>query len=326
MLHETSQLETQQVKMSQLPPFLPSKRWSEKKASELEIRRSTDAVTDGQNIYVRRSNAKEILVYNIENDSWANTPLTGKYFRSSIVIVNKKLITVGGLLNRANDTVCTSELINITDGNIIWKTMNEPRSRCTSITFTIDNNTYLIIAGGEHPEGNTLTSVEILTKSDDYRAKLVCPLPEKRYSCSAAIVKDNLYLLGGWKERQKATRKVLKCSIHDLVESSNVSSPGPWETLDAELPVAQSTCVSFNNKLLTFGGTWCECYECKCNRPSREIYMYEDDSDKFECIGSTPNAQYLCVACVFQGGKIFIAGGAENKDDALKDVYIYDDN
>ena len=96
-----------------------------------------------------------------------------------------------------------------TKGNNKWAEMEHPRSRCTAIACQHENKNLLIIAGGENSVGTALTTVEILhVTTTSKRPMTVCSLPEPLYSCSAAIVKEHLYLLGGWNECQKATNKV----------------------------------------------------------------------------------------------------------------------
>ena len=195
--------------------------------------------------------------------------------------------------------------------------MKDPRSRCTAIKAQHDGKTLLVIAGGETPGGTTLTTVEILQVTTTSKTwKTACPLPEPLYSCSAAVVKDHLYLLGGWNERQKASSKLFSCPIKSLYEGADRI----WQTTK-DLPAAQTTCIAFRDQLLTIGGTWCSCYECNCSKPTKNIYKYDETRNEFECIGSTPVAQYLCLACS-SGNKMFIAGGAINEGEALTDAYI----
>lgn len=122
---------------------------------------------------------------------------------------------------------------------------------------------------------------------------------------------------------------MLKCSIDSLYKSddscqSSDSSRRIWEELEAELPVSQATCASFNNQLLVFGGNWCKCHKCPCRGASNVIYTYNEECYNFEPIGGTPDAQYLCFVSVFHSNKIFIAGGAENPDDSLNNAYIFE--
>ena len=299
--------------------FLNKKTW--KKCEEdapKEIRRSADAVTDGSKVYIRRSHVKDILVFDLEHEKWDETNLQCDYYRSSLVVINSQLIAVGGTANQADKSPCTNDLITISsEGNKQWAKMQQPRSRCTAVACQHDGKNLLIIAGGEDPVGSTLTTVEILHVATTSKTWMtVCPLPETVYSCSAAVVKDHLYLLGGWNERQKASNKLYTCPIKSLYAKDN----GVWQT-PIDLPAAQTTCVAFKDQLLTIGGTWCSCYECECSKPMKNIYKYDEKSKEFECIGSTPVAQYLCLACTTDN-TIFIAGGAINEKESLTDVYI----
>lgn len=299
--------------------FLYNKKWTRCEDAPKEVRRSTDAVTDGSKVYIRRSHVKDILVFDLEQKKWdKTTDLQCEYYQSSLVIINNLLIAVGGTENQADESHCKNDLITISsEGNQKWAKMQEPRRRCTAIACQHDGKNLIIIAGGENPVGTTLTSVEILQVATTSKTwKTVCPLPQTVYSCSAAVVKDHLYLLGGWNKRQSASNKVFVCPIKGLYEGHT----GIWQT-SVELPAAQTTCVAFQNRLLTFGGTWCSCYECNCNKPTKNIYEYDEKNNEFECIGSTPVAQYLCLACT-SGNTLFIAGGAINEKEALCDVYI----
>ena len=298
--------------------FLNNKQWMQCENAPKEIRRSTDAVTNGSKVYIRRSNDRDIFVFDLEHKKWDRTNLQCNYYQSSLVIMNDQLIAVGGTTNQADGSPCQNDLITISsEGNNKWAEMEQPRSRCTAIACQHECRNLLIIAGGENPVGITLTSVEILQVTTTTKTwKTTCSLPETVYSCSAAIVKDHLYLLGGWNERQKASNKLFRCSIKSLYEGGN----SVWQTI-IDLPAAQTTCVAFQDRLLTFGGTWCHCYNCRCNKPTKNIYEYDEESEEFKCIGSTPVAQYLCLACT-TGNTIFIAGGAINKDEVLTDVYI----
>jgi N-acetylneuraminic acid mutarotase len=302
--------------------FLNNKTWTHCEDAPKELRRSADAVTNGNKVYIRRSHVKEILVFDLDQKVWDQTTnLQCDYYRSSLVIMNDQLIAVGGTVNQGDGSLCEKDLILISsEGNKPWTKMKQPRSRCTSIACQYDGKNLLIIAGGEHPVGNTLKTVEILQVTTTSKiSKIVCPLPEMLYSCSAAVVKDHLYLLGGWNERQKASNKLFSCPIKSLYEGND----NVWQTPPVELPAAQTTCVAFRDQvqLLTIGGTWCSCYDCKCSKPTKNIYEYNEKTCKFECIGSTPAAQYLCLACATDN-TIFIAGGAINEDEALTDAYI----
>ena len=303
--------------------FLDGKKWTPAEDARVQLRRSTDAVSDGSKVYIRSSHVKDVHTFDLTKKEWDKMTLQCEYFRSSLVIVNSKLIAVGGTANQADKAFCTNELTIISsEGNKKWTEMKQQRSRCTAITCQHEGNTLLIVAGGENPVGTTLTTVEILnTTKFNNSWSSACSLPETLYSCSAAIVKDHLYLLGGWNKRQKATPKVFRCLIKNLYESSTMPTMHEWETLPTDLPAAQTTCIAFKDRLLTLGGTWCHCYKCKCSKPTKNIYEYDEESDEFVYIGSTPKAQYLCLACAVND-TIFIAGGAENEEEALTDVYI----
>lgn len=53
--------------------FLYNKKWTRCEDAPKEVRRSTDAVTDGNKVYIRPSHVKDILVFDLEQKKWDKT-------------------------------------------------------------------------------------------------------------------------------------------------------------------------------------------------------------------------------------------------------------
>ena len=127
--------------------------------------------------------------------------------------------------------------------------------------------------------------------------------PNIRYT-SARICNGAVYLIGT-NITQTWTEKVFKYPLADIVSSLANSSwfskkTGFWQET-ASLPVTRSTCVSFNNRLLAVGGL-------ANNQPSGDIFLYDEEQDKWEVIGRIPTPRYNCLAEVV-GDQLVVVGG-----------------
>ena len=70
------------------------------------------------------------------------------------------------------------------------------------------------------------------------------------------MVKDIVYLLAGWSERDEELLSVYTCQLSKLIGTLNTLFSQVWSQVRvAPCPVAQTTCITFHNKLLIMGGT-----------------------------------------------------------------------
>lgn len=305
--------------------YLHSWNWRQSQEASEEIRRSVDAVVCDNKVCIRRAHDKgEILMFDLNTEKWME-PFQHSYICSTLAAVNDQLVAIGGTENRADSSSCTNKVFCLYPTSYACElpSMHQERCRCTAAVCS--EGQWLIVIGGEHPIGNFLETVELM-HTRTYTWYFASSLPKTQYSCSAAILNNCVYILGGWTKRENPLCGAFKCDITSLLRSSKDSpyqnqDRSIWEAI-AHPPTAQTTCVAYKGTLITIGGTWCKCYRCKCSKPTRNIYMYNAEEDIWESMGSTPEAHYLCHACVLPSSELIVIGGAVSDTEALTDVYI----
>ena len=281
------------------------------------LQRSVDAVIDntGDHVYLRQAKSypAEIYQYQISTGKWQQ-PITSFTIR------------FGGV-DKAGSK-CTSGLIGVrynVDGTPspenILPDMPTRRSRTTTLAYTCNGISYIIVIGGEDDNGATLTTVEIFKATAPHsswcRGK---DIPEALSCSSGAIANGYLYLLGGWSKHDHPTSSAFRCKVDDLIESRQLVvsfqdqkqiTEVAWEKLP-DLPVQEATCTSFRNTLIVAGG--------RANTVAvSDIRSYNEDYKRWEVIGYLPHPRYLCFAIGLPNQLIVISG---KKDTATNEDSI----
>lgn len=181
-----------------------------------DLRRSSDAVSDGNIIALRRAETNQVYMFNKENGDLL-LKITCKYLRCSLVVHKGALITIGGATSKDKMAIRSDELIRYDPTDDQWKESGFPpmptkRSRTTALTF----GHFIIVIGGEDENYQILTTVEILdtTTNQWYTAQ---DLPDPRCCSSGTIVNGYIYILGGWRG-ESAVSSVLRCSADHLIQ------------------------------------------------------------------------------------------------------------
>ena len=182
----------------------------------------------------------------------------------------------------------------------------------------------MIVAGGFHR--GVLTTVEILN-IENHQWSTAAYLPEPMQYHSAAICGDQLYMLGG-ACGYLLTKSVYTCSVstllriqaephaqksllgtlkHTLSLSNNSSSSGDggvWSEV-ADLPVIDSTCVTFCGQLLAIGGKDSD------SKPTTAVYMYNPSTNSWNVIShiTTARTRRRPFAAVLPDNQLMVVGG-----------------
>lgn len=183
----------------------------------VDLRRSSDAVTDGNIIVLRRAETNELYEFNKQTGE-NTSQIQCLYLRCSLVMYKGVLITIGGAISKDQTAQCSNKLIGWIDNQ--WQEAFPPmptkRSRTTALTFGTGDR-YIIVIGGEDENHEILTTIEILDTETKTWYK-VQDLPEPRCCSSGTIVNQHIYILGGWRGDDPVS-SVLKCSVEDLINS-----------------------------------------------------------------------------------------------------------
>ena len=163
---------------------------------------------------------------------------------------------------------------------------------------------YFLLVG---PEGDG----SILQLPNGHKVSLRSSLsltPHFEYA-SARICNGAVYLICP-STTQTWTKQVFKYPLADVMPKNTLSKA--WFEFSifkkrcalreiASLPVTRSTCVSFNDRLLAVGGFG-------NNQPSGDIFLYDEEQDKWKVIGRIPTPRYNCLAEVV-GSQLVVIGG-----------------
>ena len=127
----------------------------------------------------------------------------------------------------------------------------------------------------------------------------VASLPHPYLRASGTICGDQLYMLGGEDDKDKA-KSVLTCSLIELLQSSSSSI---WHRV-ADAPAYCSACATVNGELLAVGG--CD----KDYKPSSAIHKYNPTTDSWDLISNMPTARWISLVAVLPINEMMVVGGS----------------
>ena len=294
-------------------------RWSEiPEPKSPEISRSSNAVLNGTTVYFRASLTTEIHAYETLNNKWSKLP-SSKTFSCSLAVIENMLTTIGGYEGNGKATNLLLSLKELSDTERIWKELLPPMPSERARSNSVCNEQTLIVAGGEKLNGESrvpLTVVEVMDiQTKQWRT--VASLNEPALSATMVICNNQIYILGGWsgEYQDDTSQTVLSCSVVTLCQSKASTGIQEWKTI-ASLPVAQSTCTTFNGQLLAIGGL------DEKENPTSNVYVYNQDKKKWEENSTLSIPRRLCFAITLPNNKILVVGGHTNPLDFTEKTNI----
>ena len=270
--------------------------------------RSSDAVVDGGVAYFRPDDTAKIYEYDSTTYTWSHLPDCPPE-HSALTIVDGLLTTVGG------DN--TNKLFSLTGEGRgrKWEELLPPMTTKRSQAVVMATEDAIVVAGGMDETRRCLKTVEI--KSNDTRQwSAAADLPQPIRRASATICGDNAYVLGAIDDYPNAVKTVYTCSLAALLETSHSDDlldslastvsqfikGSPWSTI-ANLPVAHSTCVTFNDQVLAIGGTDAH------GDPTTAVHTYDPVKNSWEVISHLLTPRRLCFAVVLPDDRVMAVGG-----------------
>ena len=270
----------------------------------------------GNLVCIRVAGSSEIHVCDTTNQEWFLAPPC-PLDACSLVTVNSTLTVVGGRIDASVTNLLYS--VHLKSFHAIkrqpWKEQFPPMLTKRMFAMAISSANVLAVAGGWNGH-QALRTVEILRLDrDPMHWNRVSSLPSPVYSASACICKGKLYVLGGFTQKGP-TKAVLSASISSLLDSTKDSV---WHR-PTSLPTYRSTCVTFNDHLLSFGGESDNELERKSsastdsmNDNSREtgaVYEYNTSDGEWYLISEMPVSRcQSCVASLSDINEVMVVGG-----------------
>ena len=280
-------------------------KWRESKRASYGMCRFTDAVVDGNTVYVRNGGTVVICSYDATTDSWSLLPDCIEEY-GSLTVINGRLTTVGGVMS--------NELSSLTGegSSRRWTKKYPPMPTKRWLTNSLCTGATLIVAGGMG-KGGALSTVEVMN-TENHQWSTAADLPQPIYLASATVCGDRIYMLGGL-DKHIATKSVYTCSVSALLQSRVPSSleaklkktslsdkASVWRQV-ADLPVTCSTCESFHGRLLAIGGM------DDSGKATTAVYEYSSTSNSWEVISHVTTGRYDCFTAVLPNNQLIVVGG-----------------
>ena len=233
-------------------------------------------------------------VYSYQNvrgeEEWSQLP-DNPCRNFCLAVIDGLLTSVGGYNNGYTNTLLSlTEEGERKQWSEIFPPMPTPRSHvaCVSTEQT------LIVAGG------SVEIVEVMNINTK-QWTTVASLPRNLLFLSATSIGDTLYITGD-------ESSVFTCSISDLLSSATTGSspvPNVWKSI-SDLPVTDSTLVSFGGHLLAIGG------DIGGDKPTSNVYRYDSNTDSWTVASQLKKKRSDCLA-VTLGDSVVVVGGWSSK-------------
>ena len=294
-------------------------RWKECDRAPCEMVRWVEATVHGNLVYFKCGFT--IYAYNATLKSWSQINLDCPRDGCPIAVINDLLTTIGGFRG-------TNELFSLTgEGrNMAWSQEFPPMPTRRCWSTALCTGKILIVAGGKWRR-EILRVVEVMN-TETHQWYTATPLPEPLLFFSAAVCGESIFILGGENEDQKPSRVVYTCSHDTLIQSSRPFGPHngrlpnqphsdraskicSWERR-ADLPVTESTSLSFHHKLLTVGG------RDSNDKPTTAIHLYDPSSDCWKMTSSMALGRYYCFVAALSDNSLMVVGGYTAMNDRIE--------
>ena len=284
-------------------------RWREGGRASFASQRWRDAVVDGNRVYILDDSCR-LWNYDISDKCWlqlSNSP----YINSGFAVIDGLPTTIGGDI--------TNKLMSLTaEGK--WTEKFPPMPTERRFVSAVCTRTDLIVAGGVGRITRVLRTVEVLN-IENHQWSTAVDLPEPLQCHSVTVCGDQLYMLGGT-HGFVLTKSVYTCSVSALLQtytqrslvgtfkrapSLSNSSSGVWSK-PPDLPVMESTCVTFCGQLLAVGGVDSD------KKPTTAVYMYNQATNSWNVISHMETARKACFAAVLPNNQLMVVGGQTRID------------
>ena len=258
---------------------------------------------EGRDIYDYKENYR-IDVYNLTTNQWSPSPITTSYVSYAMTVLDNKLVTAGGT-TKSSEVV--KKVLVLNAGR--WKDYSEMPTARRSATAIGYHSMLIVVGGGVKVEGKwtRISSTELLDTTNG--CWYTCNnLPSPHQQMKAAIMNDQLYLLGG--NNDDGSYLQVFVSSLDTLSTHQLN----WQSAP-NIPCCVSTPVCLYNKfLLTIGGV-------KNFSIISEVYFYNPSTNQWNHLSNIPSGRgYPGVVNVAEN--ILVIGGLTNDNKFSNTVWI----
>jgi len=278
------------------------------------------AELDGK-VYVALSNVHSPYMYDIHMDHWSKlAAMPSTNFSIVSVKETRQILVIGGVTRqgKANKNVFVLLIhpVHVSKGDSLTRYPDMPTARYKPICISYRSS--VIVAGGItdlRPLTKT-RAVEILhiSKIDVYWY-IAEPLPHVANEAIPLIIKEDLYIAGGFDEDDYHTRNVVTASLQRLFQSFNYTNSGQvWNKLP-DMPYCCHSIFYYKENLITITGNFLSEQRndkgillfCKA---LPLIHLYNPLTMCWDCVGECPHGYCLGRSVHVNESKILFVGGA----------------
>ena len=256
---------------------------------------------------------RTVYQYHPPTDQWVPLPWRYECVWFAMATLTNKLILVGGYNTSTQPRQVTNQ-IAVWDMEGMSRGWTHPyppmpTPRHSPAVATYDKR--LVVAGGrESLFGDYLATVEVLdTTSRQWLS--TSPLPVGCSYMTAAIVNQELYLLGGALTTETlvvSLPKITSTSVHPATTNTSAQ----WRTLPAP-PLESSAAISIQESVVAIGGR-------HGNDRSTAIHIYQPATNSWKKVGDLPSPRSACSSILLPSGEILVAGGLDSNGERASRV------
>ncbi len=265
-------------------------KWTQGAKAPCTMIRETDLIVGGSMVYFKPGQSQQIFCFNSTNDTWYKLP-DSPVLHTTLAFVNGLPVLVGGYY--------MDILLQLDQKNKKWIQQFSPMPTKRSNTITLCTRSQLIVAGGQlDGRREKLTTIEVMD-SDTLQWSKTGDLPEAVSTSTAVLCGDRVYISNGG-------TTVHTCSVYNMTKPTQTHPTQIWSKT-ANMPVRESTLVSYKNRLLGVGG-------CDSDRkPTAAVYMYNHSDNQWTLLGSMNRPRQSCFAAALPDDRLMVVGGVTSQ-------------
>ena len=222
-------------------------------------------------------------------------------------IIGDKLAIIGGRLTATEKR--TNKVSTFDESTQTWMSYYPDLLSVRSKTGVVSHQEYVIVAGGNSVDGNTLRDdIEVLNwieNSHWRRASIKLPVP--MYEFTPIISDDHLLIVGYGGTDGKAKKAIYRLPVGNITASidrqHNSATSSRWTELTAATHL-YTALVPGSSPPVIVGG-----WNHRDKTSTADIKMYDNSDYLWRSVGSLSSARYLVAVAAVDDNAIVVIGG-----------------
>lgn len=274
----------------------------------------------------REDDYYKVLRYGLSTKSWHDDLPLCSYRFATLAHFRGKLVTIGGLDRREDDSEATNKLFTLEDWDLEkrWTESLPPMPTARYRLSVATTDTAIVAAGGKTQLiGGVCDKVEVYCHDHGAsRWHTVEPgLPLARRDMSSVVIGGMFHLIGGFFDNGKSATNSIYAPLASLIEQAISPHPideSPWKTT-RDTPLVECSATGLLGSLVAVGGAR--------SNGDREVFsaVYYHDNNSSEWVkltGELPAPRSECTIAHLAPDEIMVIGGFDNVKRAMDTVYL----